>query len=92
MFSVVMPNTGPPTNILNKLNCCVPTIKFTLELPSNGALPFLDVVKSLDNNGTPTFKIFRKPTHVNGYVHWFSAHSSSTKKGILIGQFLRALH
>ena len=63
---VAMPNAVSPPNILNKLNCCVPTIKFTLELPSNGALPFLDVVVSTDENGTPTFKIFRKPTHLNG--------------------------
>src|SRR5215469_120300 len=76
--------------ILQRLNDCVPEIKFTLELEVNGCLPFLDVLL-IRNNDRLSFKIFRKPTHTDSYVHWLSCHSKKVKKGILSGFFLRAL-
>ena len=36
------------------------------------------------------FKVYRKPTNSNSYVHFFSNHTLSTKKGVASGQFLRA--
>ena len=38
-----------------------------------------------------SFGIYRKPTSTDMYTHFFSAHPMATKKGVLIGLFLRAL-
>ena len=35
-------------------------------------------------------KVYRKSTHTNSYIHFFSYHSSEIKFGVAIGLFLRA--
>ena len=37
------------------------------------------------------FKVYRKPTNKEDYVHFYSSHSERVKSGIVIGFFLRAL-
>ena len=68
----------------------VQSIKFELELEVNGQLPFLDALIIKTNNGFK-FKIYRKPTHVDSYIHYFSNHHASIKKSVFSGMFLRAL-
>ena len=65
-------------------------VKFEIE--DNNALPFLDcqVIKDLTNLH-PIFKIYRKPTHSNSYIHAFSNHHISVKLGTMANIFLRAL-
>ena len=92
---VVLPDQVEPATILSKLNDCVPQIKFTLELEQNSFLPFLDVllIRKIfisDNREEFAFKVFRKDTHIDSYVHWLSCHESHVKFGILKGFFLRA--
>jgi hypothetical protein len=55
----------------------------------DGTMPFLDVllIKTEDNL---KYKVYRKPTNKNDFVHFYSAHDSRTKTGIIIGFFLRA--
>ena len=36
------------------------------------------------------FRVYRKPTNRENYVHFFSGHSDRVKRGIVIGFFLRA--
>ena len=44
------------------------------------ALPFLDVLVIRDTvNYVPIFKIYRKPTHTNSYIHAFFNYSYSVK-------------
>jgi len=37
------------------------------------------------------FKVYRKPTNREDYVHFFSGHSDRVKRGVVLGFFLRAL-
>lgn len=56
----------------------------------DGVLPFLDVCVMRGNNDRPNFKIYRKPTHSNMYVHCFSNHSDNVKLSAISSLFLRA--
>lgn len=87
----VIPDNISHTNLLNYLNNILPTIKFTYEVPESGNLPFLDVLVGRNHMNLPTFTVYRKPTHTNSYIHWYSLHQPNTKLGILMSQFTRAL-
>jgi hypothetical protein len=87
---VITNNNVNPDDLLTYLNRQMHTIKFTKEIEENNKPNFLDITIVRSNNGAPSFKIYRKPTNSNNYIHWFSGHSYNTKKGILISFFLRA--
>ena len=80
---------------LTKLNGLEESINLTSEWEVTNdtgvaTLPFLDVLI----HRTPdevTFSVYRKPTHSNAYIHYFSHHAPAVKKGVLSGLFLRAL-
>ena len=74
---------------LESLNSQEDSIKFTLEKSQNDCIPFLDVYVVKTNNGFET-KVFRKSTHTNSYIHYFSGHSNDIKRGVIVGLFLRA--
>ena len=77
-------------DFFQKLNSLHPTIKFKYEFEENKCLPFLDVMvrKSLNNN--LEFSVFRKATHSNAYIHYFSCHDDSVKYSSISCMFLRA--
>ena len=81
---------------LDGLNQLVLSIKLSTEWEnkeenSNRAtLPFLDILIHRSPMGT-TFSVYRKPSHCHMYIHYFSLHSPSVKKGVLSGLYLRAL-
>lgn len=77
-------------SVLTFINNLHQNIKFTLELPINNTLPFLDIKISL-HNIYPSFSIYRKPTSISSYIHWFSYHDSSVKLATISNLFLRAL-
>ena len=88
-YFVIWPNNRDFEQFLQELNDAVPSIKFSVEYEQNGSIPFLDT--KVTRNGTEfMFNIYRKPTHSNSYIHWFSNHSRNTKRGSLFGLFLRA--
>ena len=74
---------------LTALNSKEPSIKFTLERSNNNSLPFLDVMLEYINGNFKT-KVYRKATHTNSYIHYFSHHSLEIKKEVITGLFLRA--
>ena len=74
---------------LQDLNTVDSKIQFTLEKEINGKLPFLDTM-IMRNGHTAKFKVYRKPSNKEDYVHFFSGHSERVKNGIVIGFFLRA--
>ena len=51
---------------------------------------FLDTTIILEGD-VARFRVFRKPTNKENYIHYYSAHNMRTKSGIIIGFFLRAL-
>ena len=75
---------------LQFLNSIYPTLKFTYEWESDGKIPFLDVL--IDNCSTSfKFSVYRKPTHSESYLHYFSYCASSIKLSVAKSLFLRAL-
>ena len=86
---VVVPKDHDLDETLALLNAVNPKVQFTLEKESNGSLAFLDTsIVRTDN--IFKFKVFRKPTNKEDYVHFYSAHAERVKSGIVIGFFLRA--
>ena len=77
-------------SITEKLNNVELSIKFTYELESNSTLHFLDILL-IRNINKLEFKIYRKPTYKNDHIRSYSHHNNSTKRGIIIGLYLRAL-
>ena len=75
---------------LSILNSKEPSIKFTVEKSQNNTLPFLDVLVEREQANFKT-KVYRKSTHTNAYIHYFSHHSNNIKKEVVKGLFLRAL-
>ena len=77
------------TSFLCFVNSLYPSLKFSFEWESNLCIPFLDVliIRSLD---TLKFKVFRKSTHSNNYLHYLSFHSQSIKISVAQNLFLRA--
>ena len=53
-------------------------------------IPFLDTLIHREDTSA-SFSVYRKPTHKDDYVHFFSGHDMRTKRGIVIGFYLRAL-
>ena len=72
------------------INSLYPTLKFSFELETCDSIPFLDVlIKKVCS--TLRFSVYRKSTHSNSYVHFFSFHPLLMKMNVAQGQFLRAL-
>ena len=75
---------------LLKLNSLHPSINFKIEIENQNSLPFLDVLVVRSPTNYPKFKVYRKPTHSNSYIHAFSNHSIDVKLGVISNIFLRA--
>ena len=77
-------------DFLSMLNNLHHSIKFKVEIETNESLPFLDTVVSRSENDTIKYKVYRKPTHSETYIHAFSSHSDKVKTGVISNMFLRA--
>ncbi|KAI8484583.1 hypothetical protein Bbelb_376900 [Branchiostoma belcheri] len=65
------------------LNSLDPDIKFTFEQEEDGALPFLDTLTTLNPNRSLRVSIYRKATHTDQYLHFFSNHPLEHKLGVI---------
>ena len=86
----VIPEFINTDEFLDKLNNLHHSMKFKVEIEDENGLPFLDtmVTRSLDNKAR--YKVYRKPTNSESYIHAFSYHSDNVKLGVLSNMFLRA--
>ena len=76
-------------HFLNFINSFYPSLKFTHEWSVNAKIPFLDMM--IHNCKTCLkFDVFRKPTHSETYLHYFSYASEDIKLGVVQSLFLRA--
>ena len=91
VFLSLPDNDNTFNDFINRLNSLHPNIKFKFEWENEQQiLPFLDIsIHRLANNEL-TFSVYRKPTNSLSYIHYFSAHSPSIKKSVILSQFLRA--
>ncbi|XP_019636532.1 PREDICTED: uncharacterized protein LOC109479099, partial [Branchiostoma belcheri] len=59
------------------------SIKFTIEREQDNRLPMLDVMMVRNPDNTITTDVFRKQTHTDHYLQWFSNHPVQQKLGIV---------
>ena len=68
---------------LTHLNSVDSNIQFTSEEPRpDGSLPFLDILITPDKDGRLDTTVYRKPTHMDQYLHWDSHHTISSKYSV----------
>jgi hypothetical protein len=67
-------------DFLNHLSSLRTSIQFTMEIESDGIIPFLDVLVKR-KGPTLTTKVYRKPTHMGHYLNFESNHLPHVKQG-----------
>ena len=78
----------PPSELLTVNNQVHPNIRFTLELPTDNDLPFLDIL--IHKGQQFDFSLYIKPTH-SGTTLPFSAHvPTSMKRNLMRNEAIRA--
>ncbi|XP_062518280.1 uncharacterized protein LOC134193468 [Corticium candelabrum] len=70
-------------SFLQHLNSIRPSIKFSMELETNGCLPFLDTLLSRKDDGYLNITVYRKSTHTDRYLNFNSHHPHHVKKGLI---------
>ena len=87
---IIWPDRLVPNEILTTANSVNKHIQFTLEKQANGRLPFLDCEIML-TSGKFHSRLFFKELH-SGAIHPWNSHTPvSLKRGIVIGEFNRAV-
>ena len=66
-------------------------IQFTTEITrADGSLPFLDTLVTVQEDGSLSTSIYRKPMHTNQYLQWDSHHSIANKYSVINSLMHRA--
>ena len=78
--------------LLETANGINDAIKFTLEVPNNDQLPFLDtLVKFNSQNKAFSTSVYMKSIHSRCISPWESHESAARKRAILVGETKRAI-
>ena len=84
-----MPNTDAAVDFLGTLNGLHPSLKFTMELPSENTIPFIGI--QIIKNGTELeTRVYRKPTNTGLLLHFQSHVDKRYKTGLLKTMLHRA--
>ena len=75
-------------NFFHHINNLHQNIKFTMEEERNGELGFLDTLLK-QKNGEISVLVYRKPTHIDQYLHYSSHHQTSCKESVVSSLFNR---
>lgn len=90
MTSCLWPDNMNVNNFLTKMNTLVDSIKFTVENEKEGVPPFLDdKIHRTDRNFK--FDVYRKPTNVCSYTHYYSSHLDYVKRFVFSSMLLRTM-
>lgn len=68
---------------LSFLNSQHQDIRFTMEIESDGHLPFLDVLVTRYPDGKLGHTVYRKPTHTDRYLNALSHHHPAHKQAVI---------
>ena len=72
----VIQQEGQKQTFLEHINKVDPAIKFTVEgNQENGTIPFLDTIVKPETNNTLSITVYRKLTHIDKYLQWYSYHN-----------------
>ena len=74
---------GSERVFLNHLNSIRPQIQFTMELPVDGTLAFLDCSLHRRIDGRLEINVHRKKTHTDRYLNFRSHHPSHVKRAVV---------
>ena len=86
---VRVPNTDAAADFLTTLNGLHPSLKFTMELPSDSMIPFIGI--EIIKNGTELeTRVYRKPTNTGLLLHFQSHVDKRYKNGLLKTMLHRA--
>ena len=84
-----MPNNVAAAEFLTTLNGLHPSLKFTMEVPSDNMIPFIGI--EIIKNGTELeTRVYRKPTNTGLLLHFQSHVDKRYKTGLLKTVLLRA--
>ena len=81
---------GTMEGLLSHLNSVRPSIKFTVEVEKDGNLPFLDTLLQRRDDTSLDVIVYRKPTHTERYLDFWSHHPSHVKRGLVRCLYNRA--
>ena len=79
-------------DFLQHLNNQQPSIRFTMKTENDNKLAFLDTAVLREPDGRLTTSAYRKPTHTDQYLTYYSHHLQSEKRGIARCLHERAKH
>ena len=69
--------------LLHHINSQDPYIRFTVEQPTQqGSLPFLDTLVTIEPDNTFSTTLYRKPIHIDQYLHLDSNHHITAKQSV----------
>ena len=93
MFIAWTKDNLTPDEMVTTANSVNTALKFTVEIPEDNCLPFLDAMVTLHpHNGRFSTKLYMKPINSKCITPWDSDHGPiSQKRGILIGEIGRAM-
>ena len=69
-------------DLLQHINSQDPHIQFTVEPTQQNSLLFLDTLFTIDPDNTFSTTVYRKPTHMDQYLHWDSNHHITAKQSV----------
>ena len=71
-------------SFFNHINNIDNKIQFTKEASrSDGSMPFLDTLVTINGDGSLNTKVYRKPTHTGLYLQWHSHHSIAANHSVI---------
>ena len=89
MFFVIKTTNLDANDLLEEINSFYPALKFTLELPTDNQIAFLDFCIN-HSEGNFHYKLYSKPSDSGCILPFTSAIPENVKRGVVVGEFRRA--